>query len=134
MNSKAISAMNDKIVSRIFNEINTPSEDQIKDTVEIYVPSKYPSSAEIKNYREIVKITMQMLIAMFGGATADDRIGGWKDKSGKVHIEDVVVCKAYTKKIDKNETEKIILYCLNLKEETKQLSFAFVINGSLYSI
>lgn len=105
-------------------------------SVSVYVPStKNVNEVLSESAREeYVKMVLEALSNLFGGATSYDAKGSWVSNKGLV-LEDIKVCKSYcTSEQLKAGVDKVIGLCQELKSELGQEAISLEINNKLYFI
>lgn len=99
-------------------------------TISIYVPSTVDVDKACDN-EEVVKTTLGKMSDWFGGATAIECLGGWRDRvSGKVLIENITrVFSATSSDNAKQQFHKVIEYANEIKDSMQQQAVMVEYNG-----
>ena len=99
-------------------------------TISIYVPSTMDVDKPCGN-EEVVKTTLGKLSDWFGGATAIECLGGWRDRdSGNVITEKVTrVFSATSSEVAKKLFSKVIELANEIKDTMKQQAVMVEYNG-----
>lgn len=99
--------------------------------VAIYVPSTINVDEVTNNEKQVLNIIRE-LSTLFGGATASDAVGGWVAENGNTIIEKVKIVYSFcTTEQLKDNIDKILQICENLKTEMKQEAITLEINGQV---
>lgn len=99
-------------------------------TISIYVPSTVDVDKACDN-EEVVKTTLGKMSDWFGGATAMECFGGWRDRvSGQVITEKVTrVFAATSSDVAKTMFSKVVEYAQKIKDTMKQQAIMLEYNG-----
>lgn len=107
---------------------------KLSSKITVYIPSTININEVIDN-KKYVDETAMLLSNFFGGATSCETLGYWMSPSAGLVKEKTTMVYAYCSDADLQENaEKVIDYCMNLKEELNQDSIALEVNGEMYFI
>lgn len=99
-------------------------------TISIYVPSTVDVDKACDN-EEVVFTTLEKMTDWFGGATAMECFGGWRDRvRGQVITEKVTrVFAATSSDVAKTMFSKVVEYAQKIKDTMKQQAIMLEYNG-----
>ena len=107
---------------------------KLSSKITVIVPATININKEIDN-TPYVDRAAALLSECFGGATATQTIGYWTSPTAGLVKEKSTTVFAYCKEADLQEkADKVIEFCMELKEELKQDAIAMEINGEMYFI
>lgn len=107
---------------------------KLSSKITVYVPSTVDIDKQIDNKKYVDNVAT-LLSNCFGGATSCETLGYWTSPTAGLVKEKTTMVYAYCSDKDlQNHADKVIDYCLNLKEELKQDSIALEVNGEMYFI
>ena len=106
----------------------------LRSKITVYIPATIEVDRKIDN-REYVDRAAALLSECFGGATSTEALGYWMSGSCGLVKENTTLVFAYASEEDlKNNLDKVIDFCEQIKEEMKQESVALELNGEMFFI
>ena len=106
----------------------------LKSKITVYVPATMDINKEIDN-TEYVNKTATLLSECFGGATSTDALGYWVSDTAGLVKEHTTMVFAYAAEEDlKNNLDRVLDFCENLKSEMGQDAIALELNGEMFFI
>jgi len=106
----------------------------LKSKITVYIPATMDINVEIDNSK-YVEAAATLLSDCFGGATSTDAVGYWTSPTAGLVKENTTMVFAYAGENElRNNLDKVIDFCENLKEEMKQDAVALELNGEMFFI
>lgn len=107
---------------------------KLSSKVTVYIPATVDINTEIDN-TEYVNRAATLLSECFGGATSTKALGYWKSPTAGLVKEATTMVFAYAGEEDlQKNLDKVIDFCMELKEEMKQDNIALELNGEMFFI
>ena len=107
---------------------------KLSSKITVYVPSTFDIDKQVDNKKQVDEVA-SLLSDCFGGATSCEVLGYWNSPKVGLIKEKTTMVYAYCSDKDLQEhADKVIDYCLKLKEEMKQESIALELNGEMYFV
>jgi hypothetical protein len=103
----------------------------------VFVPSQTRNGDPI-NHEAWRSETLQVMASLFGGATATEGSGGWRDddEGGEVKIERVSVVVSFMAESDWNQetVSRLARFLHRMGREAKQGEIGLIVNGEYHPI
>lgn len=106
----------------------------LRSKVTVYIPATVEVDKEIDN-KEYVDRAATLLSDCFGGATSTEALGYWTSPTAGLVKEKTTMVFAYAGEEDlRNNLDKVIDFCENLKKEMTQEAIALELNGEMFFV
>lgn len=106
----------------------------LKSKITVYIPATVDINKKINN-KEYVDRAATLLSDCFGGATSTDALGYWTSPTAGLVKEKTTMVFAYAGENElKENLDKVIDFCENLKVEMAQDAVALELNGEMFFI
>ena len=107
---------------------------KLSQKITVYIPATINIDQEIDN-TEYVNRAATLLSECFGGATSCQAIGYWVSPEAGLVKENTIQVFAYAADEDlKKHLDKVVNFCMEIKEELKQDAVALELNNEMFFI
>lgn len=107
---------------------------KLSSKITVYIPATVNIDEKIDNSKYVDELA-SLMSEFFGGATSCQVLGYWNSPTAGLVKEYTTQVYSYCTDNDlQNHAEKVIDYCINLKNELKQDAISLEINGEMYFI
>lgn len=102
--------------------------------VSLYIPATINVREWLRDNEKYINQAAKLFSDLFGGATAYQTRGYYKDSTGSIVKESVVVIKSYTDELTREQLESIRELAEYIREELSQECVSVEINDRLYFV